>query len=211
MAHATTPDLLVMHTIRLKGFAEPPAIVEATGVAEPDTIAIVEDLGAGGMATRREGRVTGWVLTPDGKVEHRRRLAEDRQAAKADAELEVAYSGFLEANGALKGLCTDWQLRVVDGEQVINDHSDSGYDAAITERLDLLHRDVVPVLDDLAGAVARFGRYPARLSSALDRFQAGDPGALARPLSGSYHDVWMELHEDLLLSLGRERSDADGH
>ena len=30
------------------------------------------------------------------------------------------------------------------------------------------------------------------------------------PLSDSYHDVWMQLHEDLLLTLGRDRSTADG-
>ena len=41
------------------------------------------------------------------------------------------------------------------------------------------------------------------------RFRDGDDDALAKPLSGSYHDVWMELHEDLLATLGRERTDAD--
>jgi hypothetical protein len=39
----------------------------------------------------------------------------------------------------------------------------------------------------------------------------GDTAAFARPMSHSYHDVWMELHEDLLLTLGRERDAADGH
>jgi hypothetical protein len=30
-------------------------------------------------------------------------------------------------------------------------------------------------------------------------------------MSASYHDVWMELHEDFLLTLGRDREAADGH
>ena len=33
-------------------------------------------------------------------------------------------------------------------------------------------------------------------------------GSLTKPLTGSYHDVWMELHEDLLLTLGLAREDA---
>jgi hypothetical protein len=68
----------------------------------------------------------------------------------------------------------------------------------------------VPLLGGLAGALHRFVRYPVRLHSAFERFQGGDRDALARPLSGSYHDVWMELHQDLLVSLGRQRAEADG-
>jgi hypothetical protein len=29
-------------------------------------------------------------------------------------------------------------------------------------------------------------------------------------LTRSYHDVWMELHEDFLVTLARDRSAADG-
>jgi hypothetical protein len=56
-----------------------------------------------------------------------------------------------------------------------------------------------------------FNRYVSRLRAALDRLRAGALDALTKPLSGSYHDVWMELHQDLLLALGRTRSAADGH
>ena len=60
-------------------------------------------------------------------------------------------------------------------------------------------------------ALPRFASYALRLTRALERFKGGDGAALARPLSGSYHDVWMELHQDLLLSLAKERGDSDGH
>ena len=49
-----------------------------------------------------------------------------------------------------------------------------------------------------------------RFSTALERLRAGDTDAFTRPLTDSYHDVWMQLHEDLLLTMGRERSSADG-
>ena len=45
------------------------------------------------------------------------------------------------------------------------------------------------------------GRTPARLDDAAWRFVGGDHTALARPLARSYHDVWMELHEDFLVTL----------
>jgi hypothetical protein len=51
--------------------------------------------------------------------------------------------------------------------------------------------------------------YQPRLNSALTAFSDGNTEALARPMTGSYHDVWMELHEDLLLALARQRTDED--
>jgi len=67
------------------------------------------------------------------------------------------------------------------------------------------------MFDHLSAGLSRFRDYQDRLDAALDRLAAGDAAAFATPMSASYHCVWMELHQDLLLTLGRERDDADGH
>jgi hypothetical protein len=51
----------------------------------------------------------------------------------------------------------------------------------------------------------RLAHYPQRLSAALARATAGDSRAVAHPLDDSYHQVWFELHEDLLSLLGLAR------
>jgi len=211
MPHTTTHELAVLHALRLRGFAEPAAVGASTGIDEATADAVIEGLAADGLVSHREGRISGWMLTPQGRDAHAQLLADERADAGWDDELERAYAGFVDANDAFKRICTDWQLRTVDGEQVVNDHSDAAYDCAVAARLDGVHERIVPVLDELVTTVARFSPYPTRLRDALARFRGGEAAALARPLSGSYHDVWMELHEDLLLSLGRERSAADGH
>jgi len=211
MPRTTTHDLTVLHALRLRGFAEPAAIGASTGIAEATAALVIDALAAGGLVTHRDGRISGWMLTPDGRAAHARLLADERADAGWDDELERAYEGFIDANDAFKRICTDWQLRTVGGEQVVNDHTDAAHDAGVAERLDLLHGQIVPMLDELAATVARFAPYSARLQQAIVRFRGGEAAALARPLSASYHDVWMELHEDLLLSLGRERTVADGH
>lgn len=208
MPDSSSPTMLVMHSLRLKGFAEVAAIAEVTALTEDVVASVISGLQVEGLTTRREGRICGWSLSPAGRSRHLELL---RDANGPRDALEHAYKRFLDANDEFKLLCTDWQLRTVGGEQALNDHTDAAYDAAIIERLAALHADIVPVLDDLAAAVSRFGTYPRRLGSALTRLQGGDQTALARPLSESFHDVWMELHEDLLLSLGKERSMADGH
>ena len=63
----------------------------------------------------------------------------------------------------------------------------------------------MPICDDLAGCLARYGHYGPRLQNALDRVRAGELDWFTKPMVASYHTVWFELHEDLLATLGIER------
>ena len=85
-------------------------------------------------------------------------------------------------------------------------HDDPDHDAAVLDRLDALHDQVVPVTTALAGTLSRFIGYTDRLTAAHERVRAGDHDWITRPVIDSYHTVWFELHEDLLATLGRERS-----
>ena len=210
MPFISEPRFTVAHALRVKGFAEGPAVAEATGHPLDETDALLDDLRGAELILRRESRITGWSLTADGREAHARWLSDERAAAACEGVVASGYDAFLERNEEFKVLCTDWQLRAADSQPVPNDHSDEAYDAAIVERLGVLHDRVMPSLDLLADTMARFGPYGDRLAAAWKRIGDGDRSAIARPLSGSYHDVWMELHQDLLLTLGRERGAADG-
>ncbi len=209
--HQSHPDLLVLHALRLKGFAEPPAVSEATGVEETYVVGRLTTFQQRDMVKRREGKVSGFLLLPAGKEHHAALLDEDRAAAACDERIEAAYAAFLAHNETFKQLCAEWQLRPVGGAAVANDHTDAAYDAAIVERLAAFQPDVAAVVDDLAAALARFGPYTGRLTDAAGRFAGGDHSALAKPLARSYHDVWMELHEDFLVTLRRQRDASDGY
>jgi pyruvate,orthophosphate dikinase len=75
--------------------------------------------------------------------------------------------------------------------------------------LGALHRQILPVLHQLSGAVDRYRQYPVRLDQALRRVREGERDWVARPVIDSYHTVWFELHEDLLAVLGRHRGKLD--
>jgi pyruvate,orthophosphate dikinase len=109
------------------------------------------------------------------------------------------------------GVCTSWQLRDVDGTQSINDHSDADYDRSVIDRLVAIHDRVRPVTVDLREAMARFGGYGKRLRDALEKVVAGEHEWFTKPVIDSYHTVWFELHEDLLSTLGIERSTEAAH
>ncbi len=211
MAYQSEPELLVLHSLRLKGFAEPPDVSDATTLPEDTVTELLVGFRDRDMVGRRDGRISGFMLTPAGKEHHATLLEKERAEAGCLPSVEWTYDAFLAHNETFKQLCSDWQLRTIDGKQVPNDHTDSAYDAAIAGRLTALQAHVAGVLDEVSGILTRFSPYGDRLESAVGRFVGGEPGALSRPLNRSYHDVWMELHEDLLLTLGRDRGEADGY
>jgi len=203
MPHPSAPDTLVLHGLRVKGFAETDQVAEATGVDDVVVVRALERFAADGLVSRKQGvEVSGWVLTPAGRAEHERRLATELDASGARSAVEAAYDRFLALNPELLAVCTDWQVR--DG--VRNDHADAAHDAAVLDRLAALHERARPVVADLAAALDRFGRYPERLDRAATKVAAGDHDWIDKPLTDSYHTVWFELHEDLLATLGLDRS-----
>jgi DNA-binding MarR family transcriptional regulator len=207
-AGLTDQRLLVLHMLRLSGFVGGEAVAKRTGVDPVTVYELLEQARADGYVVERSGRISGWILTPEGRAAHAQMLADELAERGCRSEVEVANEAFLELNEPFKQICTRWQLRA-DGSP--NDHSDPAYDADVIADLGVLHPQAVAVTTELAAFLPRFARYPEGFTAALDRLRNGDTRALAAPLSASYHDHWMELHQDLLSTLGRERSTADGH
>lgn len=204
---SSSSRFLVLHALRVKGLASDELVAALSGLPPQEVGRVLTGLGGDGLVVRREGRFAGSMLTTDGRQAHLPLLAEDVAAPATQAALEACYAEFLPLNGEFKRTCGDWQVR--QDTKAPNDHGDADYDRSVVEQLAEVHKQAVAVLAPLAGALARFGAYPARLAAALDRIRGGDNGAFARPMADSYHDIWMELHQDLLLSLRRERSAHD--
>jgi hypothetical protein len=205
-----TSLLLVLHALRIKGFADEDGLIAITGLGRSVLEGALSEQAARGLVTHREGRVAAWALTPAGRDAHRALLIEDLEVSDHGALIAAAYEQFLPINGEFKQVCTDWQLRPVPGrDPVPNDHSDQIYDDCVIVQLVDIHDRLALPLADLE-PIERFSRYRPRLNEALIRLRTGDNAAFARPLSNSYHDVWMELHEDLLVTLQRTRTVADG-
>jgi len=217
MAHVSDPRFLVSHGLRLKGIAAAPVVADVTGLDERSVADHLASLRLDGHATLREGRVGGWTLTPDGRKHHAAACRDELATAGAEAVVRKAYGRFLSVNGPFLTLCTDWQLRsdAPDGTPILNDHDDAAYDAAVVARLAEVDVAVQPLLVGLTGSMARFGGYGGRLARARARLESGERDWFTGAMIDSYHTVWFELHEDVLLTLGidraSERSGTSGH
>ena len=181
---------MLLHELRLRGALADP------GDGDTDTDA----LSAAGHARRAGAKL---VLTPEGRA-----AAEEQARLEPGSEDENAvlrgYEQFLPLNTELLRVCSDWQVRPGN---VPNDHRDATYDWGVVDRLKALDERVGPVVRRLGTAVERFARYRPMLADALRRVTDGENDWFASPRIDSYHTVWMLLHEDLLLALGRERGD----
>ena len=204
MPAASDPDLLVLLGLRLRSFAPAETVAEAVGLDASDVGSRLTAFAEQAWVRHRDGRVSGWMLTPAGRAEGERRLAAEL-TPEGHAAIERGYGSFLGLNQRLLDACTDWQLRPVEGQQVVNDHTDADYDAAVVEGLTALDALAQPVLADLAEVLVRFGGYGPRLTGALAKVQGGDTDWFTKPTIDSYHTVWFELHENLLATLGIER------
>lgn len=201
---SVTFDLL--HSLRVKGLAKPEVLSDLSGVPldqlEKECSPLVDE----GLVMVRSGAVGGYMLTPKGKEEAARVLGDDDETTAATGALAEFDEAFLPHNTAFKKICHRWQMRADDQP---NDHTDAEYDAEVIAELAEFHAGFLPVLESIEGQLPRFARYRGRLEATLRRLQAGDAASFARPMADSYHDIWMELHNDVVLSLQRERTAAD--
>ncbi|MGI8663926.1 MAG: transcriptional regulator [Acidimicrobiales bacterium] len=204
MAHPSDSWLLVLHGLRLKGFGEPADVAAITGVDETTVTAYLAKAAADGLVLRRDGaRLSGWSLTADGRAAQESLLRSEVQLAMVEPGVRWAYERFLALNGDLLELCTDWQMR---DATTLNDHTDATYDANVVARLRAHHDELDPILVALESALERYRGYRPRFEHALAALSAGDGDWFTKPMIDSYHTVWFQLHEDLLNTLGIERS-----
>jgi hypothetical protein len=192
--------------LRLAGFADATRLAGAIDEPVETTTRALDRLAGQGWAVFRDGRAagvaSGWSLTPAGRAEAHRQLAAEIEAGGCRTTVESAYRRFLVLNPTLLDVITDWQVR----KGVVNDHRDSRYDRRVIARLHRINEMISPVLVELAACVERYGSYRSRLDAAIERVASGEPVYVDRPGIDSYHTVWFELHEDLLATLGLDRS-----
>lgn len=197
MSYTTKEEFAVLHGLRTRGMSSAEPVADSTGLARTEVQHILDDAVARGLARSRVGgRVQGYMLTSTGRDRHTA-LRAQHVTETVEERLLPAYEAFLAPNRDFKALTTRWQTEA------------AGDVGTVLPELVRVHAQLGDVLVSAASALPRMKTYQPRFDNGLEAFRNGDPDALAKPMSDSYHDVWMELHEDFLLTLGRGRSEED--
>jgi hypothetical protein len=209
-AKTSDPATLALHAVRLLGFADTPRVASRFGLDHADTEESLLDFQAFGWVGRSTFAGTGgWSLTDIGKLENERRLAAELEEEGDRLVVADVHERFLPLNARFLEAVTRWQTRPLPGDPMAtNDHSDFRWDERVIETLTVLGRRLRAVNADLFGVLLRFDGYAGRYDTALARVIRGENQWVDSIAVDSSHLVWMQLHEDLIATLGMNRSDT---
>jgi DNA-binding MarR family transcriptional regulator len=190
---ATVPELALLMALRVRGRADAAQLARAVGCGVDDARAALAAAAERGLVAP-VGSATethAVTLTDAGRAALATLLAEE---ALDRAALATLYERFLAADRELKSAITAWQL-APEGQKV-----------AARAPVMAIAASAGGVARALAEALPRLAPYAHRIADAAAAITTGDPQFVASPRVDSLHQVWFELHEDLLATLGRSRA-----
>ncbi len=210
-AYLSSLEDLTLHAPRVLGYADSGRVASRYALDLGLVEELLLDYAAFGWVRHSEfAGSSGWSMTDAGRAEDERRMAAELDAAGARETVAEAHAAFVPLNRRFGRACTAWQIRPEPGNPVAgNDHSDWGWDERVLRTLAGLEVQIGEVCARLAGALARFDGYAERYAAALARVDRGQREWVDSIEVDSCHTVWIQLHEDLLSTLGIPRgSDA---
>ncbi len=190
------PATMVLLAVRLRSRGTESDVERTTaslaGAEVPECGSIISSLLADGLL-RCRGELRRISLTAAGTDRLRTDLAVSTDRS-GRAEIEATYHDFLVVNSDFLAAVSAWQT---------GPHGNIGETVAgmrsMADRL-------TPLLASLIALLPRFHGYMPRFDRALGRSE-GRTEWLDSPGLDSVHTVWFELHEHLLATLGRTRTD----
>ena len=195
----TAADFPVLHAVRLGGFADSERVAERAMLPGPAVEETLRELESRGYVEFMDFTGSGgWILTEGGRMHDARLQADEMAGPGIRGLVESAAAEFEQVNPRLVRVVTEWQLAGVDSgrsearERVISELGD-------------LYLEFDELMEQLVGAVPRYGRYPRQFASAVDRARTGEDAWIAGIGIPSCHAVWADLHQDFISGLGRER------
>ncbi len=141
---------------------------------------------------RSRGEAGRIALTVDGGELLEAELAEETDSTGRET-ITMIYRDFLVANREFLSVVSAWQTDSASSYEAV------GVLVGLVERLH-------PLLDQLGERMPRFAGYNDRLTRAILEAET-DSTWLDSPSTDSVHTIWFEIHEHLLATLGRSRTE----
>ena len=201
----------MLHGTRVLGFATATRIA-ARFALDPGAVEdLLLDFGVRGWVGHSAfAGSSGWSATDAGRAEGERRLAAELDRAGARGTVVGVHADFLPLNRRFAEACTRWQVRPDRNDPMArNDHTDWAWDEGVLRALGSVDTALRGLVDRLTSRLQRFDGYADRYTAALAKVDAGERRWVDDPEVDSCHTVWIQLHEDLLATLGIPRGSDD--
>lgn len=200
------PAFIVLHGLRCLGMAAEDRLARAIGMHGEKVAEVLKRLRSRGLVEHDPGPFGGWILTLRGRATADELASWEIEKSGVRDRVYSCYRSFMRLHKPLLSVGHDWERRPVGDTRMLNSHRDPAYDETVLSRLVRIHEGTQWVYAELAGLLERFGIYEPRFSFALERALAGDTSYVTSSVD-SYQNVWLQLHEDLLATLGMSSDD----
>jgi hypothetical protein len=183
-------ELLVLLTV--KGAAGVTSLSNAVGLHENYVLTALERLRQQGLIVLRQyGTVSRYVCSRYGTARVARTIVPHYSEAYPIARRQALYQRFTEVNLRFKEVVTSIQLESV-GQGALSWKS-----IMALARINSEARDI---LDTMSNLGHRYIGYMRRLGRAHAKIEQGNLSYLAASEVDSYHSIWFEWHEDLIIT-----------
>lgn len=203
------PAFIVLHGLRCLGMAAEDRLARSFDMHSEKVAEVLERLRSRGLVEHDPGLFGGWSLTPRGRSTQHELTSWEIEKTGVRDRVYSCYRSFMRLHNPLLSVGHDWETRPVGDIRMLNSHRDLEYDEAVLGRLVRIHEGTRWVYAELAGLLERFGVYEPRFSFALEQALAGETSYVTSSVD-SYQSVWLQLHEDLLVTLAIPSDDEQG-
>jgi hypothetical protein len=188
-------ELLIL--LKVKGIATTSQLAVALGLNDATVQPHLDELVSLGVAAHRcsSTEPPTYTCTAHGTVVISS-VTQSIAVAQYD-ELYVIYRQFRDLNIRLKCLITGQQESLaVSGSMTWRS----------LRTLKQINVDIAEILDRFSKIGRRYVAYAGRLNTARMLIERGQFEYVASPFLASYHTIWFELHEDILITLRIDRN-----
>ncbi|MCW2736687.1 hypothetical protein [Nocardioides sp.] len=184
----------VLNGVYLRKMVTIDVLHDITAMPADEIRSVLDDLATQGLAVDVGGG--NWMLEqPDGVRAAIAAYDERYSDLRTSQDVLTWYERFEVLNAQFLTTLSAWQTSGSD-------------DAALDKVLRLVDRQI-KVLTSFVGFVPRYQRYADRFEAATEKVEAGHTEWVTSLTLDSVHNVWFELHEDILTVLGRPRDVAE--
>jgi hypothetical protein len=184
----------VLNGVYLRKMVTIEVLHDITAMPAGEIRAVLDDLASKGLAADVGGG--NWMLEqPEGVRAAIAAYDERYSDLRASQDVLTWYERFEVLNAQFLTTLSAWQTSGSD-------------DAALDKVLRLVDRQI-KALTSFVGFVPRYQRYVDRFEASIEKVEAGHTEWVTSLTLDSVHNVWFELHEDILTVLGRPRDVAE--
>jgi hypothetical protein len=184
------PAFLVLNALYLKKMSSARDLAEISGLPADQVRAMVSGFVERSWLLDMGGEL---LIQPEGMAQVQGYYRETYSDLSQREEMPQWYARFEPINSQFIKLVTDWQQ--------------TGGDPRVQDRVIATVERLVKLIGEITQLVPRYAGYIRRFERSVTTVDQGNPDFVCTPTVDSLHNIWFEFHEDILVILGKERTE----